>query len=66
MAMLKDHEEDDASFMSRVQHAMEAIYDSFASRQAFVEYFQKHWGTIDKLSECLYLLNAEVPAFFDC
>ena len=42
MAMLKDHEEDDASFTSRVHHAMEAIYNSFVSQQAHVEYFQEH------------------------
>ena len=60
MVMLKDHEEGNASFLSWVQHALEAIYNSFASQQAFVKYFQKHRGTVDKLNEYLHLLIARL------
>ena len=62
MVMLKLHEEDDASFLSRAQQRMEAVYQRFAEQTAFVEYFKRTWGTDEKLSESLKMC----PAIFAC
>ena len=51
MLMLKHHEESDSDFLSQVKTRMAELYKQFDAETSFVEYFQRHWGTDEKLSK---------------
>ena len=58
MVMLKHREEEDDSFLARVKQHVAGLYKQFESEAVFVEYFQRHWGTDEKLSKLSHSSHA--------